>query len=205
MPADWKWSWDRRLHNNELWEDFHEVIDPQGILQVKCKYCREALKHPGFFRNNAFTTTSLTRHQSRCSMTKRTKQANGNDSSASSDVSKLLEKQSLWGSQRQSISENDVKDAVLNWFIVGNIPFQQADNTEFQKLIQLIEINGRTVKINRKNLRARLTEQAAKARQDLKAELATNLSRVSLALDCWTSRINNAYMGTFLVAYKSAL
>ena len=59
----------------------------------------------------------------------------------------------------------------------------------------MIKVKGRPVSINRKNVRARLAEQAAKAKQDLKDELAANTSRVSLAMDGWTSRLNNSYLG----------
>ena len=59
----------------------------------------------------------------------------------------------------------------------------------------MIKVKGRPVTINRKSVRARLAEQAAKAKQDLKDELAANTSRVSLAMDGWTSRLNNSYLG----------
>jgi len=47
-----------------------------------------------------------------------------------------------------------------------------------------------------------LTTRASQAKQDLKDELAANSSHCSLALDGWTSRLNNSYMGTILVAHK---
>ena len=81
------------------------------------------------------------------------------------------------------------------FFISGNIPFNQADNPEFKKLMQLIKIHGKRVMINRKVIRAQLTANAAMACTDLKKQLATNISRVSLAMDGWTSRLNNSYLG----------
>jgi len=65
----------------------------------------------------------------------------------------------------------------------------------------MIKVKGRPVTINRKNVRARLAEQAAKAKQDLKDELAANTSRVSLAMDGWTSRLNNSYLGISSVLF----
>jgi len=59
----------------------------------------------------------------------------------------------------------------------------------------MIKVKGRPVSINRKNVRARLAEQAAKAKQDLKDELAANTSQISLVMDGWTSRLNNSYLG----------
>ena len=100
------------------------------------------------------------------------------------------------------LTGNDVKDTVLDFFIAGNIPFNQADSPEFQRLISMIKVKGKAVKINRKNLRSQLAEQAAIAKKDLMDELATNVSCVSLAMDGWTSRLNNAYLGMSLVAHK---
>ena len=103
----------------------------------------------------------------------------------------VFEKQSLIGSEAtDSLTEDNVKDTVLNFFISGNISFNQTDNPECRKLFNMIKVKGRPVTINRKNVRARLAEQAAKAKQDLKDELAANTSRVSLAMDGWTSHLN---------------
>ena len=66
----------------------------------------------------------------------------------------------------------------------------------------MIKVKAKPVKVNRKNLQTRLTEKAEEGEQDLKTDLATCSSRVSLALDGWTSRMNNAYVGMSLVAYK---
>ena len=93
------------------------------------------------------------------------------------------------------LTGNDVKDTVLDFFIAGNIPFNQADSPEFQRLISMIKVKGKAVKINRKNLRSRLAEPAAIAKKDLMDELAANVSRVSLAMDGWTSRLNNVQRG----------
>ena len=66
----------------------------------------------------------------------------------------------------------------------------------------MIKVKAKPVKVNRKNLQTRLTEKAEEGEQDLKTDLAICSSRVSLALDGWTSHMNNAYVGMSLVAYK---
>ena len=128
-------------------------------------------------------------------------------STNSSDVAKTnipnLFKKYNDNNTSDSNTEDDLKDAVLDFFIAGNIPFNQADSPHFQKIISMIRIEGKRVVINRKNVRARLTMRVSQAKQDLKDELAANSSRCSLALDGWTNRINNSYRGTSLVAYKS--
>ena len=47
---------------------------------------------------------------------------------------------------------DDIKDAVLDFFIAGNIPFNQANSPEFQHLITIIKVKAKPVKVNRKNL-----------------------------------------------------
>jgi len=146
----------------------------------------------------------MSRHLDRdCAIYKKLKSktsADHNNVSDGCDISTLFD--SYNSSRDNKLSEDGVKDAVLDYFISGNIAFNQADNPEFQKLIGMIKINGHSVTVNRRNICSRLDFQAEIARRDLKNNLALNDSKVSLALDCWTSRINHAYMGTFTVAYK---
>jgi hypothetical protein len=140
----------------------------------------------------------MTRHTKTC--TQSTKSSD-TGSAANTNIPNLFQKYRD-DNAHDSITEDDVKDAVLDFFIAGNIPFNQADSPHLQKIISMIRIKGKRVVINRKNVRGRLTKRAAQAKQDLKDELAANSSRCSLALDGWTSRINNSYMGMILVAYK---
>jgi len=37
-------------------------------------------------------------------------------------------------------TQNDVNEQILKFFISGNIPFNQADNPQFQKLIRMIKV-----------------------------------------------------------------
>ena len=156
-------------------------------------------KHPGSYAR--FPSSTLVRHNEQCAKTKRARTSQTSDGS---DIRSLLEQQVSHDQDQSSnnITETDVKNAVLDFFISGNIPFNQANNPEFKKLMRLIKIRGKPVTINRKIIRAQLTANATMARADLKQQLATNISRVSLAMDGWTSRLNNSYLGTI---HKSIL
>jgi len=104
--------------------------------------------------------------------------------------------------QRQSISKSDVEDQVLKFFISANIPFRQADNEFFRELISWINVNGRPAQApSRKVICARLSEHALSAKEDLKVIIGSNRSRISLALDCWTSRTNFGFLGTCFTLY----
>ena len=81
-----------------------------------------------------------------------------------------------------------IKDVILNktfnFFILGNIAFNQADNSHFQALIAEIQVNGAAVMINRHNVHQQLFTQATQSREDLMLTLMFNQSKISLALDC---------------------
>ena len=131
---------------------------------------------------------------------KKTKQTPEDDQESTTSIKSLFGRHS----GIDNLTDNHVKDALLNYFISGNIAFNQADNPEFQTLISMIRVNGRSVVINRRSLRDRLSQHAAKAKEDLKAQLTNNDSKVSLALDCWTSHMNHAHLGKYSVTHKSS-
>ena len=93
------------------------------------------------------------------------------------------------------VTKSDVLDKVLNFFISGNIAFNQADNYYFEELISLIKINDEAVKVNRDNITKRLHHHASDARDDLMARLMSNDSKISISMNCWTSNNNIAFLG----------
>jgi hypothetical protein len=117
-------------------------------------------------------------------------------SGASSLASFFYHKSGPSSTIRTTQTQTDVIDEALRFFISGNIPFNQAENPHFKKLISSIKVNGKSASPpSRKVVRARLKEAAAVAKDELKTELAANDSKVSLALDCWTSRPGHSYLG----------
>ena len=63
--------------------------------------------------------------------------------------------------KRQIITKDIILDKTLDFFISGNIAFNQADNPHFQALMAEIQVDGASVVINRHNIRQRLSTQAA--------------------------------------------
>jgi len=92
-----------------------------------------------------------------------------------------------------------VNDEVLKFFVSGNIPFNQADNPHFKQLMEWITTPDTSPpSISRKTVRKHLSTKAKVAVIDLKATLADVDSKISLALDCWTSRNGFAFLGISL-------
>lgn len=189
MSSSHAWSWEQKIRNVDKWEGFHECIHKtDGTAHVRCKHCKKTFLHPG--RNTQRTSTSMGRHLKECRRYLQTLEGLG--SSVSIDT---LFRQAT-ATADETVTDDIVQDKILNFFISGNIAFNQADNPEFQALIALIKVNGRRIVINRKKLRNRLDHHAETAKEDLMMHLIENESKISLALDCWSSAGNHAYLGT---------
>jgi len=95
-----------------------------------------------------------------------------------------------------------IDDEILKFFISGNIPFNQAENEHFRKLISFIQIKNRPVEgPSPKFIRKTLTSKAESARENLRTIIAANSSRISLALDCWSTRTNYGFLGMHLKSH----
>ena len=93
-------------------------------------------------------------------------------------------------------------DKVLKFFISGNVAFNQADNPYFQDLIRHGEAKVKGPKVNRKSVRAQLTKVGLNAKENLMTTLIENDSKISLTLDCWTSKNGYAFLGNAFVSYR---
>jgi len=180
------------------WQEFYEGFDVKKKKPVlECKHCREHLGHPLLVgagstdgetsRTLAGVTTGMIRHLNACKSYQKGK------GKGAGSIDKFL---GFEGKQRSVATKDDVHEKVLQFFISGNIAFNQADNPYFRDLIELIKVGcNETITVNRDNVTKRLHEKAVLSKDDLMATLMSNESRISLALDCWTSRNKIAFLG----------
>ena len=197
MPTNFAWAFNRNLRS-PTWQEFYEAFDIKKKKPVlECKHCHEHIVHPLLIgntstdeaanRSSAGGTTGMSRHLSSCKSFRRVK------GRGSGSMDKFLGSD---GGKPSVITKDDVHDKVLRFFISGNIAFNQADNPYFRDLIQLIKVGcNETITVNRTNLTKRLHDKAVLSKDDLMATLMSNESRISLALDCWTSRNKIAFLG----------
>ena len=147
-----------------------------------CKHCGYIFIHP---RQNG-SPRAVTRHiQQYCAKAKRlhgpldrfTKRSDGQDA--------------------DKTTQSTIDELVLKFFISGNIAFAQAENTYLQDIVRLIPLDSgpRSSCPTRKVLRARLREHGEVSINELQELLDRNDSKVSLALDCWSSRSNYGFIG----------
>jgi len=80
-------------------------------------------------------------------------------------------------------------ESVLQFIIVGNLSFSQADNPKLVALLKEAFPNCNTP--NRKSVSVRLKKEAGLARTGLLERCESIDSKVSLALDGWHSKVGN--------------
>ena len=175
------WSFESGREPADFWSSFHEGVNRlTGQPRCICKRCGVQFNHPKVKGSPA----SLSKH--------------AKESCKKSTQYGPMDIFSTSCKDSTQITQNSITELVLKFFISGNVSFQQGENEYLQRLIKLIPINGNTFARcpSRKVIRSRLTEHADNATDDLRSILLDNDSKVSLALDCWTSRTNSAFLGT---------
>jgi hypothetical protein len=167
---------------------------------VQCKHCQKHITHPLSIgkagkggttkKSNTGTTSSLKRHLEGCQRYNLTTNRSKNEV-MTQYFSAMPGKLAM-----PRVTKDNVLDKVLDFFISGNIAFNQADNHYFEGLVSLIKVNDEQVIVNRHNITKRLHDHAVNAKEDLMARLMSNDSKISISMDCWTSDNNIAFLGT---------
>ena len=174
------------------WVSFYEAVHrTSGKPLAVCLHCHTKYKHP--WQYSSKPTVALSRHIKSCSQYKRYVR----QGSQTSTISNYFNIKSA-----ERVTKPVIEGQILKFFISANIPFRQADNEHFRRLISLIHINNQPVyPPSRKVLRARLSNEAEAAKADLKVILIANQSKISLALDCWSTRTHFSFIGMYLTPY----
>jgi len=175
---------------SQWWFYFIEGYD-QGSRApaIACKFCAHIFQHPRAGAKKSAPTSVMKAHiEVKCEQVRReTSQAVG---TANAPLSMFFpEAQKEW-------TQNDVNEQILKFFISGNIPFNQANNPEFQKLIRMIKVGKSSAKPpSRKTIRRCLHDHAIVAVKQPRETLQSHKERISLALDCWSTRNMLPFLG----------
>jgi hypothetical protein len=213
IKFEWSWETSKRA---ECWSDFYDCIPDRGgeyhgIPHMACNACHTRYLHPNL--RDGRSTSSIKRHCENCPKLAKTRDQRDPEKRDLFAYWFRTNDRDVENKALVKITDEHVTQAVLDFFISGDIPFHQASNLHFQHLISLIRVpveetpkdNSRVVRTkqaetpSRKVLRARLDEHVAIAKEQLRDELIANDSAISLALDLWTGGANYAFMGSALL------
>ena len=89
-----------------------------------------------------------------------------------------------------------LRKMLLRILVSANLPFAFIENEEFRKMLREAFPNCQIPR--RQTMPDLLSASALHAASELRQELAANESKVSLAMDVWTTRNNLAFLGMFL-------
>jgi len=160
-----------------------------------CLHCRKMQAHPWKYESKP--SGVLKRHLNSCGPYRETQRI-GSVSGVSS-MSHFFPFEEAT-STSQPITKSRIHQQVLKFVISANLPFNTVENEHFRELVSWIKVNNRPAQApSRKVIRARLSMEAKSAKEDLKAILTANKSKISLGIDCWSSRTNLGFMGTSIV------
>jgi len=142
-------------------------------------------------------TTSLKRHFPKCKEYLRSQRHESNAQSLST-LTHYWESHESAQNQRgnKTITNAMLEEEILKFVISANLPFNQVENGHFQRLISWIQVNQRPAQApSRKVIRSRLSSKSESAKENLRKILSLNSSKISLALDCWSTRTNYGFLG----------
>jgi len=198
LQFSWRFALQESKPRKPLWFEFWECVHrTEGVPKVQCKHCNKLFAHPR--RNKQGTTTSMSDHLKICAAYQLHEAQTRNETG---DIRSLFTntRPGSFDKAHHKITQELVDERILKFFVSGNIPFQQADNEHFRALVSLIKVNDQPAQSpSRTTLRARLSKYSKLAVDDLKKVLAANDSKISLALDCWSSRSNYGFMGMYIL------
>jgi len=150
-------------------------------------------------------TTSLKRHFPKCKEYLRAQQR-GSDAQSSSTFTHYWDNYQSAQNRRgtEIVTKPMLEEEILKFVISANIPFNQVENEHFRRIISWIQINQHPAQApSRKVVRARLASTSESARKNLRNTLIANSSKISLALDCWSTRTNYGFLGTHSISQKN--
>ena len=172
-----------KAETEEVWQSFHEVIDLNlSEAKVHCKTCIKIYDHPKVKDGN---TSSMWKH-----FRKHAKSQNLVKPTGSQDIRSFISTQQ---GTNVGVTQSDLEGLLLDATVESNWPFDQFEKLAFRKFVQS-GFPGHKVP-RRKAMRFRLKRAAEKARNELREQFASVDSRISLALDCWTSPNRWEFMG----------
>lgn len=181
-----KWSTESR--HADVWKHFDQVADiDSGLPRVFCQACLTLLDHPQYKKNG---TSAMSRHQKSNSCRKGKKRG-----SHQALISDSLQNHSL----RESLSGHRVtafqlEEQLLKTITCLRLPFQTVENPVFQRLLNLLYSGPGTLALpSAKTLRRRLRDAVTVQQESQLLDLPED-AKVSLALDCWTSPFQQAFM-----------
>jgi hypothetical protein len=175
---------------SDIWKQFHEAVNIEATPPtpvVLCKRCLKEYTHPRNGKNSSTSTLNkhIESHQKR-DLNEQTQRMKPLKAYFSGSASRVV-------SPNIGITKTELQTLLLHTAVACNWAFDQFDDPYFRDMLHRA-FPGHTIP-GRKKISTLLVDAAIVARADMRKILTENLSRISLALDCWTSSNRWEFMG----------
>ena len=183
-----------KSRNSPYWEHHIDCIDPKaGLAYVLCKHCHTKTAHPSHTVKK--NTSGMKSHLEGCLKYKLAERERRRDEGSSDAFSGFFREAPASDSPTRGVmSAEKLCEQVLRIITEGNLSFSFAENDEFVALLKHAYSDVNTP--NRRSVVTKLKNNVGKEKERLKKCFAELDSKVSLALDAWTTRNNIAFLGT---------
>ncbi|KAJ5268071.1 hypothetical protein N7524_006111 [Penicillium chrysogenum] len=181
-----KWSTGSR--HADVWKHFDQVADiDSGRPRVICQACLTVLDHPQYKGNG---TSAMSRHK-KSNTCRKGKKKGFNQSLISDSLQNHFTRDSP---SVHRVTTFQIEEQILKTITCLRLPFQTVENPVFQRLLSLLFSGPGELELpSAKTLRRRLRD-AVNCQQELQLQDLPEDAKVSLALDCWTSPFQQAFM-----------
>jgi len=187
-----KWAFETKKTNSS-WSEFVETVHTtEFTAHVICKHCSSPLKHPNV--STSQSPSAMARHLLKC----RKYQLSLQDSEAINPTDPSLDHFFAPTDHRSKpvMTDDRVKDRILRIIVSGNLPFSFVENAEFIDLLK--DAYPKLSTPTRRSLVNYLNSKATLTKDEVKQRASKSNSKVSLAMDIWTTRTHLAFLGTSL-------
>ncbi|KAJ5300184.1 hypothetical protein N7508_007427 [Penicillium antarcticum] len=172
--------WDGKKTSN-IWDNFNQVAhEKTGKPKVMCTTCLCTLVHPRFRRAGS---SPMNAHIKAGSCTRKPVQK----------IDQML-KQMPTFPQNPSFSQERLAKAILDFISTAHLPFRIIEHTQFKDLVEVIQQAPSKVNIPSARSMRRYLGSTVKSSQKEILRRLPDRSRLSIALDCWTSPFQQAFM-----------
>ena len=170
------------------WTFFDEAIDLKtNEAKAICKHCSKSYAHPRTNTNGNWTS-SLSKHI-------KTHEEKELQKSKEGSMDKFLKS----NKNMRVLAKVDFDAILLETAVTCNWSFYQFDVPQFKYFLSRAFPEHRSP--GRKYVKSLLAKAATKAREEIKERLAAETSKISLALDCWTSDNCYEFMGKHILSF----
>jgi hypothetical protein len=170
-----------------MWSHYHEAVDLHNSTAVViCKVCHKVYEHPRVKKGSG--TDVIAKHWQR-------KHENEKPAVKLGPLDQYTRPAETRKQDRMVVSKLELEELLVKAMVACNWPFVQFNNEDFQNLLVRGFPHLEDSLPHSKRMVTVLNERASVAKEEIRLRFASNASRISLALDGWTSSNSLEFMG----------